>query len=419
MKILMIAPQPFLQPRGTPISVYQRLNGLSTLGHDVDLVTYHIGRDVDIPQVAIYRSPRVPFINKVRIGPSFAKIPLDIVLFFKALWMIMTRRYDAIHSHEEAAFFAMLLGAIFRVPHVYDMHSSMPKQLQNFNFGNAKVFIKLFDWLEKLVLRTCDVVLTIGSDLEDYVLQCHPTANHIRIENVAVQSNLMADHESPAAMRERLGLNGRLAIVYTGTFERYQGLDLLFDSIKLVHAQRPEAVFVMVGGRPDQVAHWQAYVNEAGLSESVIFVGTVPLEESLTYLEAADMLISPRTEGLSVPLKLYSYMRSGKPIVATNIFAHTQILTGETAVLTELTPDSYAAGILQLVESADLRAEIGGRAKAFADDVYSQKNYLTKLSKAYLSVQHAILINDVPQSLLEVPGEKTLSRTAIESGQAI
>ncbi len=60
MKILMIAPQPFFEPRGTPISVYQRIEGLSKLGHSVDLVTYHIGEDVEIPGLRIFRAPNFP-----------------------------------------------------------------------------------------------------------------------------------------------------------------------------------------------------------------------------------------------------------------------------------------------------------------------------------------------------------------------
>jgi hypothetical protein len=56
MKILMIAPEPFFQPRGTPFSEYHRLQALSKLGHEVDFITYPIGEDVDIEHVSIYRS---------------------------------------------------------------------------------------------------------------------------------------------------------------------------------------------------------------------------------------------------------------------------------------------------------------------------------------------------------------------------
>jgi len=74
MKILMIAPQPFFEPRGTPISVYQRLAGLSNLGHTIDLSTYHIGEDVDFENVTIHRTISVPFIKSLKVGPSWQKI---------------------------------------------------------------------------------------------------------------------------------------------------------------------------------------------------------------------------------------------------------------------------------------------------------------------------------------------------------
>ncbi len=85
MRILMIAPEPFLEPRGTPFSVYHRMRALVTLGYEVDLVTYPIGKQVTLPGLRIYRTPALPFIRKVKIGPSLAKFPLDILVFLTAI----------------------------------------------------------------------------------------------------------------------------------------------------------------------------------------------------------------------------------------------------------------------------------------------------------------------------------------------
>lgn len=396
MKVLMIAPQPFFEPRGTPISVYQRLHGLSSLGYQVDLVTYHVGGDVEIPGVTIHRSPAIPFIKKVRIGPSLAKIPLDIMLFFMSLWMLITRRYDVIHSHEEAAFFTVLLSKLFRTPHLYDMHSSLPKQLANFNFGNVAPVVKLFEGLENWVLRTCDVVLTIGTDLEDYVLFVNKQANHIRIENIAVHNDAGDEKSAVEEIRDALQLEGKLPIVYTGTFEGYQGLDVLFESARTVVKQHPEVCFVMVGGKPEQVAHWQQEVNRMGLQAHVVFTGIVPLDVSLQYLELADILVSPRTEGLSVPLKIYSYLHSGKPTVATDIFAHTQILDEETAVIVPPQADAYAEGMLRLIADPALRTRIGQSAREYAAREFSKEGYLSKLERAYLAIKHSKRISEIP-----------------------
>ena len=58
MKALVIAPQPFFTPRGTPFSVYYRTLVTAELGVKVDLLTYGEGQDVDIPGVRIIRIPR-------------------------------------------------------------------------------------------------------------------------------------------------------------------------------------------------------------------------------------------------------------------------------------------------------------------------------------------------------------------------
>lgn len=398
MKVLMIAPQPFFEPRGTPISVYQRLHGLSDLGYEVDLVTYHVGEDVEIPGVTIHRSPIVPFIKKVKIGPSIAKLPLDIMLFFMSLWMLLKNRYDVIHSHEEAAFFAVFLSKLFRVPHLYDMHSSLPKQLANFNFGNHLPIVKLFEFLENMVLKSCDVVLTIGTDLEDYVLFVNRQANHIRIENIAVHNDAHHERDSVAKLKQSLNLNGKLPIVYTGTFEGYQGLDVLFESARTVVDKQANAQFVMVGGKPEQVAYWQNEVNKLGISENVTFTGIVPLDESLLFLELADILVSPRTEGLSVPLKIYSYLHSGKPTVATNIFAHTQILDEETAVIVEPNAQDYAAGLMRLIENPEWGSQIGENARLLAEKEFSKEGYLSKLERAYLAIKYQMRISDISAS---------------------
>src|SRR5215210_7828676 len=101
MHILMIAPEPFFEPRGTPFSEFHRIRALTTLGHTVDLVTYPFGRDVELPGLRIHRCRRPPFVKHVGIGPSWIKVPLDVAVAATACRLALTGRYDAVHSHEE------------------------------------------------------------------------------------------------------------------------------------------------------------------------------------------------------------------------------------------------------------------------------------------------------------------------------
>src|SRR5687768_14971403 len=116
MRILMIAPEPFFEPRGTPFSEYHRIRALLDLGHTVDLVTYPFGADVALPGLRIFRAARPPFVTHVKVGPSTAKLFLDMTLTAAAVNRAWRGRYDAVHSHEEGAAIGVVISAALGIP---------------------------------------------------------------------------------------------------------------------------------------------------------------------------------------------------------------------------------------------------------------------------------------------------------------
>ena len=102
MKILLLAPQPFYEERGTPIAVDLLLKALSDRGESVDVLTYPIGEDRQYPGVTLHRLPKIPGIRKVKPGPSFPKIVCDVVMMFRAARMARRTRYDVVHAVEES-----------------------------------------------------------------------------------------------------------------------------------------------------------------------------------------------------------------------------------------------------------------------------------------------------------------------------
>ena len=395
MKILMISPQPFFEPRGTPISVYQRLEALSSLGHEIDLVTYHVGKDVEFPNVKIHRVRKVKMIQHVRIGPSRAKILLDILVFFKAIQLLLGKRYDVIHSHEEASFFSMFLAWVFRTRHLYDMHSVLSRQMGIFNFGNKAIFIKLFSILETMVLKSCDAVITVGPDLESYVKTVGADIRVVMIENIALhayQTTILPDEVEQ--LMNKLELDGRLPIVYTGTYERYQGLDLALESVEAVAKQHPNVIFIFVGAKNQQAREWAEIAREMNVQDHVLFLDVVSPVESMVYLAYAAVLISPRLDGTTTPLKIYSYLHANKPIVATNITAHTQVLSSETAMLVEPNKDAFAEGILHVLREPELAECIAKNAHEFAKQKFSHQDYISKVNRIYKSFSPALEVEE-------------------------
>ncbi len=382
MHILMIAPEPFFEARGTPFSEYHRIRALLELGHTVDLVTYPFGRDVSLPGLRIVRCVRPPFVARVRIGPSFAKVPLDIALAVTATRQALQHRYDLVHSHEEGSAIGVGLAALLRVPHLYDMHSSLPQQLSNFAFSRSRSLRALFTVLERFVIRRSRVIVVICPHLQETVRAIDPGARTVLIENAPGAGDGPA-HRSGQAVREELGLSPSTpTVLYTGTFEAYQGLDLLLAAARLVHATHPDTRIVLVGGNADQVAHLREEAKSVGLEECMLLVGERPAEEIPAYLEAADVLVSPRSKGTNTPLKIYQYLRAAKPIVATRLLTHTQVLTDEVAILTEPTAEAFGEGIVRALTDRALARRVGAQARTLAETRYSYDAYLDRTREA-------------------------------------
>jgi glycosyltransferase involved in cell wall biosynthesis len=392
----MIAPQPFFQPRGTPFSVLHRLKALSKLGYKIDLVTYHIGQDVSINNVSIHRSAPVSFVKEIAIGPSKTKLLLDWFVYRRAVELLRRQRYNLIHTHEEAGFFGIRLSRKFGLLHLYDMHSSLPQQLSNFKYSNAKALVNFFEKLEAATINSAQAVITICPELFNYVKDRFPQKYNKLIENVADNAIVFGEPSangkskiSTAELARRYGLsvNGqsdKTTILYAGTFEPYQGLDLLIESSSPVIARHPsKARFLVVGGKPEQVAQYKAKTEKLGVSEKFIFTGQRPPEEIPEFMKLADILVSPRVAGNNTPLKIYSYLRSGIPIVATDHLTHTQVLNAEVAVLTDCTPSAFANGILRVMDDRAYGEAVARRAQILAAREYSYEAYLQKTKEIY------------------------------------
>lgn len=393
MKIFMIAPEPFFQPRGTPFSEYHRLQALSKLGHTIDMIAYPIGDDVEIENVTIYRSLAIPLIKHVKIGPSWAKILLDIPLFVQAFWMALTRPYDCVHTHEEAVIVGAILRRFFGYPHVYDMHSSLPEQMSNFGISRSKLIFRLGEFFERWVLKHSSKTIVICPYLGERVEKLHRDQPYLVIENVPVTDHeAEIDQHQVQDLRSRLAPNGETMILYTGTMEAYQGIDLLLQSAAHVVKTNDRVKYVLVGGQPQQIAQMREMAALLGVEQYTDFVGQRPVEEMPLFTEAADILVSPRKDGKNTPLKIYSYLKSGKPIVATRILTHTQVLYDDVAVLTENHAEAFADGTLRLIQEPEHGKRLAANALRLSEEKYSYAAYLEKTRKVYEFVQEQIAL---------------------------
>jgi glycosyltransferase involved in cell wall biosynthesis len=410
--VLLIAPQPFFTPSGTPLNVLQMCRALSELGHPVELLTLPMGESVCLPGVAISRVARVPRLNRVAIGFSFAKAVYDVLLAL-ALFRRMRgrRRYLAVHAIEEAAFYAIPIARLFGTPGVMDLDSDICDQLRVDRSRLVRLLVGPARSFRRRALRRATCALTVADALSELVRRESPTTPVFQIADIPDEALLRApDLRLVEALRKELDLSGRRLVVYTGNLDSRQGVEPLVEAMPAVTARCPEALLLLVGGEPEPVGRMRELAVARGVSASVRTIGKRPLEEMAEFMALADVLVSPRVEPLVTPLKIYAYMASGRPIVATNLPTHTDVLDTSSASLVPPTPAGLADGILTLLADPALGQRLAQKARATVQERHTYALFKEQIGGLYDFVRQT-RGGDVRHSLLWTAASSRSDRT--------
>ena len=379
MNVLLVAPQPFYQERGTPIAVRLLAETLCEFGHRVDLLVYHEGEAVEAANLRLVRAARPPGVRRVPIGISASKLACDAMLIWRMLAMLRRNRYHVIHAVEEAIFPAVVVSRYARARLVYDMDSSLADQLTD-KWRWLRALRAPLVGLERSAVRRAAVTVAV---CEDLAAKVRPWVGEDRVIVLPdVPFGEASDGAPVEALRELAGARDGVLALYVGNLERYQGIDLLLDALARLPHGSPVRTAV-IGGAAADVARYRGIAEQKGLADRVRFLGPRPLARLGAYLAQADVLVSPRTLGRNTPMKIYSYMQSGKAILATDIRTHTQALDSTCAYLAAPSAAAFAGALQRLGEDAGLRERLGRAAHARAERDYSLGSYRRKLRSLY------------------------------------
>ena len=382
MKILVLAPQPFFQSRGTPLAVRAVVEFLSARGHSVDVLTFHEGEDVAIPNGRIYRIPRVPGIHNIRPGFSLKKLVCDAVMLVQCLRLVRRVRYDLIHAVEESAFIAVAAQALSGVPYVYDMDSSLAEQMVE-AYPELRLVLPLMRYCESFAVRRSLGVLTVCAALEDIALAHDPGKPVGRVEDsTLLPPATAASGDGDHLLPESIVGSGPVAM-YVGNLERYQGIDLLLHGFQHTLRRVPSAILVIVGGREDDIRRYRNMADDLAILPRVHFLGPRPVSLLPKLLHQADVLVSPRLKGLNTPMKIYSYLDSGVAVLATRLRTHTQVLDDRSAYLVEPEPESLGTGLAELLSDEALRRRLAAHAKQYVQEEFTPEAARRKLGRFY------------------------------------
>lgn len=386
-RILLIAPHPFFQLRGSPIAERGLLRALSSRGYELHVLAYPHGEDPQVPNCTVHRVARLPGVDEVPPGFTLRKLLYDALLLVEAFRLARRLRPAVLHAVEESVFLALLVGRVTGTPVIYDMDSSLPEQLMD-QLPILRRVEGLLRTFERRAVRSSVAVVTMSRYLEELVRSYDPDKLVARIEDTTL---LPASNEEGDRLRELVGSDAQI-LLYVGNLAEYQGIDLLIEGFREARRAGARAELVVIGGSRQAIARYRRMAEREGVARHTHFLGKRPLAQLGWYLKQADVLLSPRKSGRNTPLKIYSYMDSGRAVLATRLETHTQVLDDETAFLVQPDAKDLGRGIVRLLEDPALRRRLGRTAQRRAQERYGPAAFERKVVDFYQALRDRALV---------------------------
>ncbi|MGK2848965.1 MAG: glycosyltransferase family 4 protein [Minisyncoccota bacterium] len=396
LTILVIAPTPFFSDRGTHIRILEEALALEKLGHQITIVTYHIG--AELPEnlqttIEIRRIRRWLFwYKKLEAGPDWQKIVLDIMLIRKVFYLARTQRPDIIHGHlHEGVLIGWLVQkALFwrRMVLVGDFHGSLTKEMVSHQYLRFTGLHKVFALIERRINVLGDVAVASSWD--------NVTAMNIhdRQQKPAMLlldgTRLVSDVEPTviAEMRQAFAIpSEKVIITYTGALIANKGIPLLFDTIPLVCALYPQAHFVIAGFPIDQIT---SFLETAVFQQHVTIISPLSYFDLPKILSLSDIGVDPKISTTSQASgKMLQYMGAGLPIACFATENNREYL-GEGGVYAKtMTAEGLAQAIGHLIDSKTLRDTKGQMNRLRAID-FSWEQSAFQLQDLYFQAMQKI-----------------------------
>ena len=251
-------------------------------------------------------------------------------------------KFDILYTRERAT-------GLFFIDFMLEVHT-LPGKIKNSH---------------KKTWQKAEFLVALTSFIKKDLISCGIDEKKILIASDAVDLTEFDLNISKEEAREKLGLpQDKKLIVYTGNFfvPEWKGADILMESAKYV---RPDCIFILIGGNEAELERAR---NQFSVG-NIVLIKRQPHKQIPYYLKAADVLVLPNKKGdvnsekYTSPMKLFEYMASGRPIVASDLPSIREILSEGNAIFVEASsPKSLAEGIEKTLSDEVIAQKISQQA---------------------------------------------------------
>jgi glycosyltransferase involved in cell wall biosynthesis len=358
LKICVVAACPFPHSRGSPIRIQRLANALADRGHEVDVYTYHLGKDAPEDRFDVIRCARVPTYRKMSPGPSIQKLLIvDPLLTAKLSAGIRRKSYDIIHAHHYEGLLAARLGRGRRgIPLVYDAHTLLGSELPYYKLGLPQQLIsRLGNRVDRWLPGLSDHVVSVTQTIKDKLV-----AQGMADEKISVITNGVEYEMFPARADGEVSAAESRRLIFTGNLASYQGIDHLLHAFAKVVQKNPSLRLLLVA--KSSFEPYEELARELHIRDK-IEVSDAPFADHPRLLAESAVAVNPRVNADGIPQKLLNYMAASCATVSFEGSAPC-IENGVTGLTVENgNTDAFADAVLRLLDNPALADRIGRQAR--------------------------------------------------------
>jgi len=391
----------------TQTRAYEMAAGLVRAGHQVTMLTevpnhpqgvihpQYRGRiyfreeldGIDVRRLWICTSPKKNFCRRMAFYLSF--------MFHAALAGLFLARghYDILYASSPPLFVggaALVIGCLRHIPLVFEVRDLWPESAVQLGELNHPCAVRVATWLEEACYRYARHIVVATQGIHDRLVERgYPEAKLTLIPNGA-NTELYTPQPINQTLRSQLGIpSDQFVVIYTGLHGLAHGLETALRAADQLR-DRPDVLFLFVGDGPQKTALMQ--MAQQMTLPNVRFQDAVPEPDLPDYIALADVGLDTRRQlGISrgtLPVKMFSYMACGRPVLLSIEGEAVQLLDRAQAgvAVPPETPEALARAILDLQADPSARAAFGRNGRVFVEANFSRQGFARQLEQLLRTV---------------------------------
>jgi glycosyltransferase involved in cell wall biosynthesis len=285
----------------------------------------------------------------------------------------LKKPYQLIHVHNIPDFlvFAAFIPKLFGAKIILDIHDILPEVFTaKFKAKENSIYFKALTSVERISAAFSDHVIVSN----------HIWGKRLISRSVAEQKcSVMLNYPDRSVFfeRPRTRKDDKFIMIYPGTLNIHQGIDIEIKAFAKIKDQVPMAEFHIYGDGNDQ-DYFESLVSELGMQDRIFFKGGAPMNEIAEIIADADLGIEPKRDesfsGEALSMKIFEFMAAGVPVIASNTKIHRYYFNDSVLKFFKAGDENELAEcMLLLIRDGDLRKQLVSNASQFLDEYLWEK----------------------------------------------